>query len=83
MSDADRPPDALLDEDAYDPAGYADALAALVVEADEAFWAVVARRCPGWSGDVSPDFVDARRRANERDVTEWIEGNRPWSAADR
>lgn len=54
-----------------------DPLAQLVEEADEAFWAIIAARYPGWAGDVDPVAAYERYRRNRTDVEEWIEGNRP------
>jgi hypothetical protein len=51
-------------------------LESLVREADDAFWAVIARRFPAAiSGDLSPERTVALSTAAEQAVSEWIENN--------
>lgn len=51
-------------------------LESLVREADDAFWAVIARRFPtAKSGDLSPERTVALTDAAEQAVSEWIENN--------
>lgn len=58
-------------------------LRAVEIEADAAFWNVVAERFPeALSGDVEPSFAYDRQQTNEAAILYWLEGNVPEMAED-
>lgn len=62
------------------PPGMIDRLPAVIKDADEAFWAVIAHHLPEVkTGDVGPDWIANRRLSNVAAVASWIRDNTPYA----